>query len=71
MEKKESQGKILIPDLQRMLRANKTKIATEFGEKFLKILDEPFMEVSFGMPRSKVEELNEVVVFKDRFRCRV
>ena len=53
------------------MTADVAEVATEFDQKLLELLDQTALQVGLGMPRRKVEELDEVAVFEDGGGVRV
>lgn len=66
IEKEQIEGEIPSSDLKGVLAADITEVASKLDEEVFQLLHQTLLEVIFRVIRGKVEEFNEITVFKDR-----
>ena len=65
VEEEQVECKVPPADLDRVMAADVAEVAAEFDQELLELLDQAALQVGLGMPRRKVEELDEVAVLED------
>ncbi len=65
IEEEQIEFKVSSANLNRVMTADVAEVAAEFDQELLELLDQTALQVGLGMPRRKVEELDEVAVLED------
>ena len=71
IEEEQIEFKVSSANLDRVMTADVAEVAAELDQELLELLDQTALQVGLGMPRRKVEELDEVAVFEDGCGVRV
>ena len=65
IEEQQVEGIVFLADLQRILTSHITKVAAQFDEKPLQLVDQTALQIGLGVSLVQLQELDEVTVLED------